>query len=87
MMIAHPAMKLTSSLRNAARANVAEPPRSGSIASPSAYVSVLSRKTIPTPRKTRGVRPSPRSATRPSAKNSENPTAEKETAKSSGTPR
>jgi hypothetical protein len=35
MRIAQPAMKLTSSLRNAWRANVAEPPRSGNIASPS----------------------------------------------------
>ena len=79
-------MKLTSSFWNAARAKLAEPPRSGIRASPSMYVIALSRKTKPTPRKISGVRPSPRSATRPSEKYSEKPIADTATVNSSGTP-
>ena len=59
-------MKETTSLK-AWRANDDEPPASGNIAAPSAYVFAVSAKSPPAKRKTTGVSPSAWAATNPSA--------------------
>jgi hypothetical protein len=52
---------------NARRAKLDEPPASGNIAVASAYVAAVQKKKNPVIRKTNGVSPSARPATRPSA--------------------
>ncbi len=59
-------MKLTSSL-NAWRAKLAEPPASGNITVPSTYVAAVQTKIRPEITKARGVSPSAKAATTPSA--------------------
>src|SRR3954454_20382467 len=78
-------MKLISSL-NAWRANVADPPRSRSIAPPSTYESEVSANINPATRKISGVSPRPRSATTPTEKSTENPTAADADEYRNGTP-